>query len=126
MPAQDKRIKLCSNEACEMHQNKVRQKADLYYCPKCGRPLRFVCRECFREIEDLGPDHAVCALCYANHEQQRNNRIEAVKKIGGTAVAAAMSIGTAIAAKAFPQIEDKVIKKGTKVVVDIAKRVLKL
>lgn len=126
MPAQDKRIKLCSNEACEMHQKKVRQKAEMYYCPKCGRPLRFVCKECFREIEDLGPDHAVCALCSANHEQQRNNRIDAVRKIGGAAAGAVMSAAAAIAAKALPQIEDKVIRKGTRVVVDVAKRVLKL
>ena len=59
----DKRKKGCPNESCERHQKRIMLNATEEYCPKCGTKLIYVCSKCFREIEDIDPNHKTCSLC---------------------------------------------------------------
>lgn len=126
MSKHDKRIKGCPNEVCQMHTEKVKQKPDMYYCPKCGTPLIFVCDKCFCEIEDIGPDHNICAGCSAIQAQNKRNQIEAIKNVGKTLGAGAAALGVAVFSKALPVLKKGVVDKGAKIVVEIGKTVLKL
>ena len=126
MEKKDKRSKGCPNEACEMHRDRVKQSPEMNYCPKCGETLIFVCNKCFCEIEDISPDHKICASCEAIQAQKKNERIEKMKKAGKTAGTGVIALGTAVIAKASPQLQKAVIDKGAKIFVDLGKKVLKL
>lgn len=50
----DKRKKGCTNTSCAMNQSKHMFPSTDMYCSQCGQPLVFVCKKCFKKIEDLG------------------------------------------------------------------------
>ena len=123
--AKDNRKKGCPNLTCQFNKEKKKQKADMCFCPKCGTPLVYVCAKCFNEIEDLGPEHRICAHCEAvgdDHMERIKDGLKTAGRIGGTAL---LSLGTAIGAKAYPKVKKIIIEKGSKVVVDVAKHVIK-
>ena len=117
----DRRKKGCPNEDCERHQKKVKLAATEVYCPKCGAELIFVCEKCFKEIEDLGPEHRKCALCEAKAEEQREKIKEAVKKGGKYVAAIAMAIGGKVAA----DFKNDAVKKGAKIIEDTVRKIPK-
>ncbi len=127
--ANDRRIKGCPNDSCELHINKVRQKPFYDYCPKCGTKLIFVCQKCFNEIEDIDETHKICRLCEVNAIQKRTKEIEKVKKVGATAgktvagVVAPIAVG--IAGKVIKDGQNVAIKNSVKIVESAAKMVLK-
>lgn len=123
--AKDNRKKGCPNTDCTYNKDKVFQKADVNYCPKCGTPLVFVCAKCFSEIEDSGPDHKICAHCEAKADQNMDKIKDGLKKAGQVAGSAAVALGGAVAAKALPQVKKVVVDKGAKVAVEIVKHVIK-
>ena len=121
----DNRKKGCPNLNCVYNQDKVFQKADVNYCPKCGTPLMYVCAKCFGEIEDNGPDHKICAHCEAKADQNLDRIKDGLKKAGQVAGSAAVALGGAVAAKAFPQVKKVVVDKGSRIVVDAVKHIMK-
>ena len=120
MPA-DKRVKGCPNENCIDHQNKVKQRVENDYCPKCGCKLVYVCSNCFSEIEDLGPEHRVCRACEAKAAEKAAHRREVLKqageKVGGAAFAVGSAIVTAVIATGKTELVSAA-KKATKEVLD--------
>lgn len=123
--AKDNRKKGCPNLDCSYNKDKNFQKADVNYCPKCGTPLVFVCAKCFCEIEDRGPEHKICAHCEAKADQNVDRIKDGLKKAGQIAGSAALAIGSAVAAKALPQVKKIVVDKGAKVAVDVVKHIVK-
>ena len=122
--AKDNRKKGCPNTACENNKNNVSQRADVNFCPKCGTPLVFVCAKCFSEIEDLGPEHRICARCEAVADQNLDRIKDGLVRVGKTGGAAVATLGIAIASKAIPGVKKVVVDKGAKVVVDVVKHVV--
>lgn len=116
--AKDSRKKGCPNIDCVNYKNKIFQKADVDYCPKCGTTLVFVCARCFCEIEDSGSEHKICAHCEAKADQNKDKIKDGLKKAGQVAGSAAVALGGAVAAKALPEIKKVVVDKGEKIVVD--------
>ena len=101
--AKDNRKKGCPNTDCKYNKDKVFQKADVNYCPKCGTPLVFV----------------------AKADQNMDKIKDGLKKAGQVAGSAAVALGGAVAAKALPQVKKVVVDKGAKVAVEIVKHVIK-
>jgi len=122
--AKDNRKKGCPNTTCQYNKEKKLQKADVNYCPKCGTTLVFVCEKCFNEIEDHGPEHKICAHCEAVADQKIDSIKDTLTDVAHAGGAAALALGAAIAAKALPKVKTIVVEKGSKVVVDIVKRVV--
>ena len=85
----------------------------------------FVCAKCFCEIEDRGPEHKICAHCEAKADQNVDRIKDGLKKAGQIAGSAALAIGSAVAAKALPQVKKIVVDKGAKVAVDVVKHIVK-
>ena len=77
------------------------------FCRRCGSELGFVCKECGKPIEDLGPEHVKCTLCEAKAADRKNRAIGFVKKGG--------EVAAGIAAVVIPG-GGKVIGKVLKVV----------
>ena len=103
----DKRAKGCPNPECEMNLKKFRYGASDIYCTKCGTELVFVCRKCFRKIEDAGPGHSICGVCEAKSEEQKARLISLGKKVGGVALAAGAALP--VAAKKLKDVDLKPI-----------------
>lgn len=106
----DKRAKGCPTENCVMHTEKVKQSADNDFCPKCGAKLVYVCKKCFRQIEDIDPKHQICELCEAKAEEKHREWKEQANGI----VTAAAAVGTAIAAGFVNGLKKEAINKGVK------------
>ena len=123
--AKDNRKKGCPNIDCTYNKDKVFQKADVNYCPKCGSLLVFVCAKCFSEIEDSGPEHKICAHCEAKADQNMDKIKGGVKKAGQVAGSVAVAVGSAVVAKALPQVKNIIVDKGAKVTVDFVKDIMK-
>lgn len=122
------RKKGCPNEACDMHTRKKRQNNKVNYCPKCGTKNIYVCPRCFREIEDLGPDHRLCEYCEADEKAKLAKIGDTVKSVGGKVVAGAAAAGgiaVAAAAKAGETEIGKVAAKVGKGAVEAAVKIIK-
>ena len=87
----DNRKKGCPNPECKKNMEHVLFKATAKYCVECATPLVFVCKDCFKKIEDLGPKHILCNLCEAKH---KDDPMIGVKK---TVKKAAKNTGKAVA-----------------------------
>ena len=74
--ATDKRVKGCSNPECVNHIKRIKMKAENEYCPKCGAELVFVCKKCFKEIQDIDEDHSICTHCIEEAQEKKEKRIE--------------------------------------------------
>ena len=115
-----KAFKGCTNPECKVYK-KVHYKKNDEYCLKCGKPLSFVCAECWKPMEE-GKDK-YCVSCSAKKEQNRAQKVATVKKYGSQAVVLA---GTAVVS--IPRViknSDKIVKDEKKVV-DAAGDIVKM
>jgi len=118
----DRRKKGCPNEHCIQHINKVKNNAEIDYCPKCGSKLIFVCAKCFSEIEDIDLRHRICIRCKTEEEEKRAKAIEKGKDIAKKYVAMPV-IGIVVGIVA--NVQKDVIKKGTEFAKIAADSILK-
>ncbi len=118
----DMRVKGCPNISCEMHTKKRRQKVNVNYCPVCGEKTVFVCRRCFREIEDLGPDHSICALCEAKQKERIAKVKETAKNVGKKVATGAVAVVTPIVMAAKETTIHEITDKVKDAVVDVIRR----
>lgn len=128
----DKRIKVCPNLNCECGINirKNKYTATDMYCKKCGSELVFVCSKCLNaKIDDLGPDHKICAQCDAEIKDKNDVAKGYVKKVAGAAAGVGIVIAKAAknemvkeAAKEAGKIGKEVVKVGA----DMVKKQIKL
>ena len=79
----DNRKKGCPNPECKKNMEHVLFKATAKYCVECATPLVFVCKDCFKKIEDLGPKHILCNLCEAKHKDDPMIGVKKTVKKGG-------------------------------------------
>jgi predicted RNA-binding Zn-ribbon protein involved in translation (DUF1610 family) len=125
----DRRVKGCPNENCEMCRKKVKQKPSNDYCPKCGTRLIFVCKKCFKEIQNIDEKHYICDRCGAAIRQKKSAALEIAKnglgKAKKVAVDAAVPVIIGVAAKVEKDMQKGTIDKGVKLVEEAAKVVLK-
>lgn len=124
----DKRVKGCPNVNCEMHKNKKQQDNKNDYCPKCGTKLVYVCKKCFKEIEDNGPSHTICSLCEAKEEEKKQKMADDLKNVGTVALSAGAGI-VALASKAGKKVIDdnksEIINTGAKFIENSINKVIK-
>lgn len=128
----DKRIKVCPNLNCECGTNirKNKYSATDMYCKKCGSELVFVCSRCLNaKIDDLGPNHKICAQCDAEIKDKSDKAkgyakkaVGAVAGVGVVVVNAAKNEMIKEAAKQAGKIGKDVVKVGA----DIVKKQIKL
>lgn len=118
----DKRAKGCPTENCVMHTEKVKQSADNDFCPKCGAKLVYVCKKCFRQIEDVDPKHQICELCEAKAEEKHREWKDKAKGIAAKGIIPVAAIGASIVNKVGKDFEKEVINKGAKVVEAMLKK----
>ena len=122
MKMKDKRAKGCPTENCVMHTEKVKQSADNDFCPKCGAKLVYVCKKCFRQIEDVDPKHQICELCEAKAEEKHREWKDKAKGIAAKGIIPVAAIGAGIVNKVGKDFEKDVINKGAKVVEAMLKK----
>ena len=126
----DRRVKGCPNENCEMCKKKVKQKPCNDYCPKCGTRLVFVCKKCFKEIQDIDEKHYICDRCGAAIKQRKSAAIEKAKndlgKAKKVAFDAAVPVAIGVVAKVEKDMQKGAIDKGVKLVKDAADVMIKL
>ena len=117
--ATDKRVKGCSNPECVNHIKKIKMKAENEYCPKCGAELVFVCKKCFKEIQDIDENHSICTHCIEEAQEKKEKRIEKVKDYGKKAAVAAgtgvLAVGGKIVTKVMKDEEKELVKVGVEV-----------
>ena len=127
--ATDKRVKGCPNESCECRLKKIKYKATVDHCPKCGSRLIYVCPKCFSEIEDIDSSHRICKLCEAKNQETKDKAVgfakNAAKKVGAGALAIGVAVGSGIAHNVGKDIKKDVIKHGTEIVKNIINNVAK-
>ena len=122
MKMKDKRAKGCPTENCVMHTEKVKQSADNDFCPKCGAKLVYVCKKCFRQIEDVDPKHQICELCEAKAEEKHREWKDKAKGIAAKVIIPVAAIGAGIVNKVGKDFEKEAINKGAKVVEAMLKK----
>ncbi len=99
----DNRKKGCPNPDCKKNKDHFLFKATDKYCVECATPLIFVCKDCFKKLEDLGPKHVLCTLCEAKHKD------DPMSKVKKTVKKAAKNTGKAVvkgAANAVVAVKD--------------------
>lgn len=111
----DMRKKGCPNTGCNMHQKKKKFDNKVQYCPECGSKTIYVCRRCFREIEDLGPDHRLCEYCVADSKAKLAKAGDAVKGAGGKVAGVALGAAGIAAAAAGKAGETELAKAAAKI-----------
>ena len=112
--ATDKRVKGCPNPDCENHIKKIKLKATDEFCPKCGESLVLVCKKCFGEIQDLGPEHVKCRHCMEEAQAKKEQRIEKAKDVAKKAGGAVVGVGGVVVAKVIQDEKKEVIKVAVK------------
>lgn len=112
--ATDKRVKGCPNSDCENHIKKVKYKATDEFCLKCGKPLVFVCKKCFSEIQDSGPEHTKCTHCMEEAQAKKEQRIDKAKDVAKKAGAAVVGVGGAVVVKVMQDEKKEAVKVGVK------------
>lgn len=110
-----KAFKGCTNIECIAYK-KTHYKKEDKYCPKCGKPLSFVCAECWKPLEDGSEKY--CISCKAKKEQKRAEQMGAVKKVGAGVVGVVGAVG--------PVIANAANKKNGKLILNAAGKVLKV
>ena len=123
--ANDRRKKGCPDSNCEMNRKKHKYNSSDKYCIKCGSELVYVCSRCFAKIDDLGPDHKICANCELKDDALKDKVIGFGKKafvgLGGVALLGIKDE----ALKEAKKFGTYVVKKGVEVAGHAAKAVLK-
>lgn len=97
----------CTNVECKAYK-KVHYKKNDDFCLKCGKPLSFVCADCWKPMEDGNVKY--CISCKIEKEQH-NEAVKAnIKKYGGGAAAAIA--GVVVAIPKVVKDSDKLVKDG--------------
>jgi len=84
------KIKGCGNESCEAHKKKLKYKESEAFCSKCGKPLVYVCKDCYKPLPAATDKY--CVRCLAKHKD-RNDK---VKKVAVGVGGAALTVGSLI------------------------------
>jgi len=84
------RVKGCVNEKCVAHKKKTTYKESDDYCSKCGDKLSYVCKECYKPLEDTSEKY--CVRCLG----KRQDRNDKVMKVGGSIGGALLTAGTVV------------------------------
>ena len=71
-------VKGCVNEDCVACRKKTHFKKTDDFCPKCGKPLFFVCADCHTQLPG---DKKYCIVCVAEQKDKRDKRMAIVKKV---------------------------------------------
>ena len=125
----DKRVKGCPNINCSLHIKKKKQKADVEYCPECGEKLIYVCKVCFREIQDSGLKHNTCRLCEVEKMEKKEKAVQTAKDIAGkgvkTVVGLGVTIGAAVYSKESKELINVAVKHSDRLIKDSLKMVFK-
>lgn len=80
------KVKGCTNQNCTVFKKKITSKATEEYCSKCGQPLSYVCKKCYKPIDSKGK---YCTVHQAEKDDNAHNAKKVVLKAGG----AALSLG---------------------------------
>lgn len=79
------KTKGCGNESCDAHKKKLLYKKSESFCSKCGRPLVYVCKDCYTQLPaDTG---RYCVRCLAKHEDMKDNAKKVAAGVGSGALA---------------------------------------
>ncbi|MPM21344.1 hypothetical protein SDC9_67788 [bioreactor metagenome] len=87
-------VKGCVNEDCVACRKKTHFKKTDDFCPKCGKPLFFVCADCHTQLP--GDEEKYCIVCVAEQKDKRDKRMAIAKKVGDGALllgTSALSLG---------------------------------
>ncbi len=79
------KIKGCGNESCEAHKKKLIYKESEAFCSKCGRPLVYVCKDCYTQLP--ADTDKYCVRCLAKHEDRKDKAKKVAAGVGGGALA---------------------------------------
>lgn len=120
----DKRKKGCPNELCERHQKKIMLNATEEYCPKCGTKLIYVCSKCFREIEDIDPNHKTCSLCDAEAQEKKEFVVDKAKQAGKAVAGVVAPVAVGVVGKVIKDGQTSAIKHGVRIVENALKKVV--
>lgn len=78
------KTKGCGNESCEAHKNKLIYKETEAFCSKCGRPLVYVCKDCFTQLP--ADTDIYCVRCLAKQQDKKNKLKKVALKFGSGAL----------------------------------------
>ncbi len=78
------KIKGCGNESCEAHKKKITYKESEVFCSKCGRPLVYVCKDCYTQLPDDTDKY--CLRCLAKHEDRKDKAKKVAAGVSGGAL----------------------------------------
>ena len=118
-----KAFKGCTNTDC-IEYKKTHYKKDDQYCPKCGKPLSFVCAECWKPLEDGSEKY--CISCKAKKEQKRAEQRDAVKKVGLGVGKAVTTVGIVVSGIAEAAKSSERLIKSYKEITNTAGDVLRI
>lgn len=82
-----KKNKGCCNESCEAHKKKLIYKETEAFCSKCGRPLVYVCKDCYTQLP--ADTDKYCVRCFAKYEDRKDK----FKKVGAGVGGGALAVG---------------------------------
>lgn len=86
----------CVDRNCTGYMNKkVKYNKDSEYCVRCGKPLYYVCSDCWTVLDDNKEKY--CIICKNKRKDKRDDRVEKVKNAGKTGGAAVAAVGGAVA-----------------------------
>lgn len=71
----------CVNQSCETWAGGEKKKFynDIYdFCPKCGQPLKYVCKRCGMELPDGSKKY--CERCENEIKDERDRKLETFAK----------------------------------------------
>ena len=97
-----KKNKGCQNEDCKAYKKKDYFKSDTKNCPICGEELVYVCRKCYKPLDD--DSETLCRMCYAKREQKK----ETAGNIGKKALGVAGTVAALFLAFNKDEVENQV------------------
>ena len=69
-----KAIKGCTNINCQSFTKKIEYKDNNDFCPKCGQPLHYVCKDCWMELPDGTQKY--CVRCAGIRKDKRDEWVK--------------------------------------------------
>ncbi len=90
-----KAVKGCLNKECVANQEKKNFGEHYDFCPKCGQPLSYVCKDCRMALEDNSRKY--CVRCESKHKDDREQigKVVVGKAADGAKNARNFATGTA-------------------------------
>lgn len=96
-----KLTKGCANVNCVSHIKKVKYKNAESYCSSCGEPLVYVCKDCYKILEN--EDSNYCIRCTAKHNERNDKLKKYVAGVGAGAITVSVFV-----AKNSKKVIDKI------------------